>query len=415
MNYRIALLPCPMQENDRLARHMMQRAQQGWMICRIWRNLMLYRRCAPHAICLRADCLDRTHAFTLTDSDTALDYDAFLRGYGCRRICGYGFRQIIEVPDEDFLLRDPQDQRLLESACDQKERGFRRIIRAVLAAACFLTVLIQYRFDFYSPLNSLLWMISCLFLITLITSGRMIWRLRSLRTRGIALCILRAFILILFVLFVWRSNAWTTAALGTLSLLILFLLQQPALKRGWFTRNTLHYLSLALMLGIGSLMLIRIFPLPAASWQERETYYIENRNIEPLPVLYESPFNDGEVLVHQRIERPLGSGTEYSYARKDTQQLFHYEAYENTQHLTLPEAFSKAGLGDLHDSSFAEQLDIAPKEVWLLKETVGFRMEDTIFRTYTLAFADEGNIVLVSLPGYAYDEQQAKAFMDSLQ
>ena len=162
-------------------------------------------------------------------------------------------------------------------------------------------------------------------------------------------------------------------------------------------------------------MLIRIFPLPAASWQERETYYIENRNIEPLPVLYESPFNDGEVLVHQRIERPLGSGTEYSYARKDTQQLFHYEAYENTQHLTLPEAFSKAGLGDLHDSSFAEQLDIAPKEVWLLKETVGFRMEDTIFRTYTLAFADEGNIVLVSLPGYAYDEQQAKAFMDSLQ
>ena len=258
-------------------------------------------------------------------------------------------------------------------------------------------------------------MISCLFLITLITSGRMIWCLRSLRTRGIALCILRAFILILFVLFVWRSNAWTTAALGTLSLLILFLLQQPALKRGWFTRNTLHYLSLALMLGIGSLMLIRIFPLPAASWQERETYYIENRNIEPLPVLYESPFNDGEVLVHQHIERPLGSGTEYSYARKDTQQLFHYEAYENTQHLTLPEAFSKAGLGDLHDSSFAKQLDIAPKEVWLLKETVGFRMEDTIFRTYTLAFADEGNIVLVSLPGYAYDEQQAKAFMDSLQ
>ena len=214
MNYRIELLPCPMQENDRLARHMMQRAQQGWMICRIWRNLMLYRRCAPQAICLRADCLDRTHAFTLTDSDTALDYDAFLRGYGCRRICGYGFRQIIEVPDEDFLLRDPQDQRLLESACDQKERGFRRIIRAVLAAACFLTVLIQYRFDFYSPLNSLLWMISCLFLITLITSGRMIWCLRSLRTRGIALCILRAFILILFVLFVWRSNAWTTAAAG---------------------------------------------------------------------------------------------------------------------------------------------------------------------------------------------------------
>ena len=369
MNYRIELLPCPMQENDRLARHMMQRAQQGWMICRIWRNLMLYRRCAPQAICLRADCLDRTHAFTLTDSDTALDYDAFLRGYGCRRICGYGFRQIIEVPDEDFLLRDPQDQRLLESACEQKERCFRRIIRAVLAAACFLTVLIQYRFDFYSPLNSLLWMTSCLFLITLITSGRMIWRLRSLRTRGIALCILRAFILILFVLFVWRSNAWTTAALGTLSLLILFLLQQPALKRGWFTRNTLHYLSLALMLGIGSLMLIRIFPLPAASWQEREAYYIENRNIEPLPVLYESPFNDGEVLVHQRIERPLGSGTEYSYARKDTQQLFHYEAYENTQHLTLPEAFSKAGLGDLHDSSFAKQLDIAPKEVWLWRQT----------------------------------------------
>ena len=88
MNYRIELLPCPMQENDRLARHMMQRAQQGWMICRIWRNLMLYRRCAPQAICLRADCLDRTHAFTLTDSDTALDYDAFLRGYGSRRIWG---------------------------------------------------------------------------------------------------------------------------------------------------------------------------------------------------------------------------------------------------------------------------------------------------------------------------------------
>ncbi|MEI3147842.1 MAG: hypothetical protein V8T10_07875 [Merdibacter sp.] len=97
------------------------------------------------------------------------------------------------------------------------------------------------------------------------------------------------------------------------------------------------------MLGIGSLMLIRIFPLPAASWQERETYYIENRNIEPLPVLYESPFNDGEVLVHQRIERPLGSGTEYSYARKDTQQLFHYEAYENTQHLTLRKPSPRPG------------------------------------------------------------------------
>ena len=111
----------------------------------------------------------------------------------------------------------------------------------------------------------------------------MIWRLRSLRTRGIALCILRAFILILFVLFVWRSNAWTTAALGTLSLLILFLLQQPALKRGWFTRNTDSTSSRLLMLGIGSLMLIRIFPLPAASWQEREAYYYREPNIEPLP------------------------------------------------------------------------------------------------------------------------------------
>ena len=37
MNYRIELLPCPMQENDRLARHMMQRAQQGGL-CRARHN-----------------------------------------------------------------------------------------------------------------------------------------------------------------------------------------------------------------------------------------------------------------------------------------------------------------------------------------------------------------------------------------
>ena len=172
MKYRFELLPCPMQENDRLAERFMRRAQEGWKLRHMWRNLMIYRKDVPATRQLRVDCLDRSHAFTLTDSDNALNYDAFLCEYGCRRWCGYGYRQVIEVPDAAFLLRDGEEQRQLEQLCDLKERRFRWIIRIVLAAACLLTALIQYRFDFYAPLYSLLWMAGSLLLIFLLTSGR---------------------------------------------------------------------------------------------------------------------------------------------------------------------------------------------------------------------------------------------------
>lgn len=415
MKYRFELLPCPMQENDRLAERFMRRAQEGWKLRHMWRNLMIYRKDVPATRQLRVDCLDRSHAFTLTDSDNALNYDAFLCEYGCRRWCGYGYRQVIEVPDAAFLLRDGEEQRQLEQLCDLKECRFRWIIRIVLAAACLLTALIQYRFDFYAPLYSLLWMAGSLLLIFLLTSGRWVYRLHDLRARAFMLCALRALILCLFAALAWENDAWSTALLGSVALLALFLLQQPALKRGWFTRKTLHVLSVALMLGIGSVMFIRIFPLPTASAQEREAFYIENRVIEDLPVRYESPFSDGEVLSHRRIERALGKGTEYSYACKETQQLFHVEAYENPDQLTLPEAFAQADLGDMHDPHFATHLSIGGREAWLLHEDIGFHMEGTTFYTYTLAFADDGQIVLASLPGFSYDEEQARAFMDSLQ
>ena len=48
-------------------------------------------------------------------------------------------------------------------------------------------------------------------------------------------------------------------------------------------------------------------------------------------------------------------------------------------------------------------------------KTSASHMEGTTFYTYTLAFADDGQIVLASLPGFSYDEEQARAFMDSLQ
>ena len=123
-------------------------------------------------------------------------------------------------------------------------------------------------------------------------------------------------------------------------------------------------------------MFIRIFPLPTASAQEREAFYIENRVIEDLPVRYESPFSDGEVLSHRRIERALGKGTEYSYACKETQQLFHVEAYDNPDQLTLPEAFAQADLGDMHDPHFATHLSIGGREAWLLHERWPLRMTD---------------------------------------
>lgn len=134
MKSKIQFVNISFYENEWIEKHLHDMALQGWMVKEIGSFYIRYERIEGQECYFKMDYIARKNAFIIHKTKMIKEYESFLKEYGCRYICGQGYRQIVLLPTAHYpFFSDEKQQQQLKFYYVRKEFFVRLLIWLAIA------------------------------------------------------------------------------------------------------------------------------------------------------------------------------------------------------------------------------------------------------------------------------------------